>query len=59
VDIERRFRDLRRRECGEKVRHPTEAAALREAELMAREHGGRFSAYRCPWCRRWHVGSER
>lgn len=59
MSIEQWFHGSRERECGQKVRHATEAAARREAELMTQEHGERFSAYRCRWCRSWHVGRER
>jgi rubrerythrin len=58
MNIERWFGETRRRECGEKVRHATEAEARREAELLSQEHGGAFSVYRCPWCGQWHVGSR-
>jgi rubrerythrin len=59
VDIERWFTETRRRQCGEKVRHATEAEARREAELLSQEHGKPFAVYRCPWCGQWHVGSRR
>ena len=58
MGLERWYTQTRRRECGQKVRHATEAEARREAELLAQEHGGRFQAYRCPWCGHWHVGSR-
>jgi hypothetical protein len=47
-----RFFWVRYRGCWRKVAHTTEARAAREA---ARLRSGAH-AYRCPHCRKWHVG---
>lgn len=43
-------RQLRRRECGSKVRYATQPEA--EAEIRGRH----LHPYKCPWCGKFHLG---
>lgn len=47
-------RRLRRRQCGDKT-PMTEDAAWSLARARWKQ-GVRFHAYRCPFCKHWHVG---
>jgi rubrerythrin len=47
------------RECRSKVAHDNRTAAEQAALEHERRFGEAKSAYRCRWCGRWHVGSER
>ncbi len=42
----------RYRGCWRKVKHVSKSSAEREAQRI----GGGVHAYRCPYCRQWHVG---
>lgn len=49
--------EFRERSCTAKVRYASIAAAELEAKLLRRASGDdRFQAYRCPFCRAYHVG---
>lgn len=49
----------RRRSCESKVAHATYAIAAREAaRLRWAHHGGTWVAYRCRWCKLYHVGRQ-
>jgi hypothetical protein len=58
-DIERRLAAIRRSECGRKKRYPSEAEARATADHQARASGRELSVYECPWCRGWHLSSQR
>ena len=48
---------LIRRPCGDKIRHASINAAWAAAVRLAAEAGDRYlRAYRCEFCRAWHVG---
>lgn len=48
-------RTVRRRACREKLRYGL-STAREVAAAVRRRTGDRVKQYRCPWCRRWHVG---
>ena len=58
TDIERRFKDIRQRECGRKQRYASEAEARATADHQARTTGRELNVYECPWCRGWHLSSR-
>jgi hypothetical protein len=43
------------RACARKTRYPSK----RNAAATARARGDGMNAYRCPMCRKWHVGHGR
>lgn len=45
-----------RRQCGSKARFGTETGAARKAAWLRRIGEGDLHAYRCPFCRFWHIG---
>ena len=45
-------------QCLGKQRHSTQADALRHRRNLRRRNGGKVSAYHCPHCGGWHVGSK-
>ena len=47
-------RHIRRNQCGDKIRHVTHAAAMHH--LKALHSPLPLSAYRCKFCKGWHVG---
>lgn len=51
-------RHLRRKACQGKVRHLTEAHARAAIHSLHTGKGwqGHMNAYRCPFCKGWHVG---
>jgi hypothetical protein len=51
-------RAIRRRACGKKTRHATEADARAHIAALHHKKGyqGQMRAYRCPFCHGWHVG---
>jgi hypothetical protein len=55
-DIEQWFARSKRRACGEKQRYADEREALEAAYFVRLHSGERLSAYRCPFCRYWHLG---
>ena len=57
-DIERRFKEIRRSECGRKKRYESEAEARATADHQARASGRELNVYRCPWCHGWHLSSR-
>lgn len=40
--------------CASKIRHETQSSAQRQAS-----HTGHGQAYRCPFCKGWHIGNRR
>jgi hypothetical protein len=50
--------EIERRQCGHKLMY-TEIEAKRAAKAMHKRHKARFTAYPCPWCQHWHVGTVR
>ena len=57
-DIERRFDQIRRSECGRKRRYDSEEEARASAAQRARATGRELDVYRCTWCRGWHLSSR-
>ena len=57
-DIERRFEDIRRRECSRKKRYASAEEARSTADHQARTTGRELNVYECPWCRGWHLSSR-
>lgn len=50
-------RAIRRRTCGQKVRHRGVAAAYAHIRALDRAgNGGGLQVYHCPFCRGWHIG---
>ncbi len=58
MDIERRFEEIRRSECGKKKRYASEEEARATADHQARATGRELNVYECPWCRGWHLSSR-
>ena len=58
TDIERRFEQIRRSECGKKKRYDTEGEARATADHQARASGKELKVYECSWCRGWHLSSR-
>lgn len=46
----------RAKQCGRKVRYKRLADALKARQEILRRHNDRMSAYKCPFCGRWHLG---
>jgi hypothetical protein len=59
VDIERRFEQIRDRDCRRKRRYASEGQARATAALQARATGHELDVYECSWCRGWHLTSGR
>ena len=57
-DIERRFAEIRRSECGKKKRYESESEARATADHQARVTGKELKVYECSWCRGWHLSSR-
>ena len=57
-DIEERFKEIRRSECGKKKRYETYSDARATADHQARASGRELNVYECPWCRGWHLSSR-
>ena len=57
-DIERRFAEIRRSECGKKKRYETREDARATADHQARTTGKELKVYECAWCRGWHLSSR-
>jgi hypothetical protein len=55
-DIEAWFSRERRRACAGKRRFRSEAEASQAARLVLLEYGEELVAYRCRFCRQWHLG---
>jgi len=49
-------RHLRRKACGHKRSYPTLADAIGASIGLRKRTGSRTSAYRCPFCGRYHHG---
>ena len=50
-------RRLRRKQCGNKVRHATEEAAMKHYAALRFNKGELgLKVYHCRFCRKWHVG---
>lgn len=50
-------RAIRRRKCGRKQKHDTLETALQAAVRLHRAKGGEWlQAYRCRFCKKWHIG---
>ena len=52
-------RHLRKKSCEGKKRHDTFLDASRAAEVMRDRHCQFLHAYRCPHCKKYHVGHTR
>lgn len=51
-----RGKRARARECGTKAPLADRPTAIARAKALEKHTGGRYRAYRCPHCTRWHVG---
>lgn len=51
-------RHIRRKVCGGKVRHTSSNAAYAAINALRRNCrvNGRMNAYRCRFCKGWHIG---
>jgi hypothetical protein len=49
-------RQVRRRECGDKKRYASSADAVAAAGRIGRAKGEKLVAYRCRFCRQYHIG---
>ncbi len=49
-------RRLRRRACANKRRYATRDEAFTSRDLAGRRTGAVMNAYRCHFCRGWHIG---
>lgn len=49
----------RQRQCVGKRGYLNPSEAKDHAKAMHKKYKARFSAYECPWCSRWHVGTDR
>lgn len=51
-------RRLRRKQCEGKIRYASTESAVNGIRLLHRKYGhrGQLKAYRCPFCRYWHIG---
>ena len=45
-------------QCGKKAKYSTEALVARIIERTVRERGVQLRAYKCEFCRSWHVTSK-
>lgn len=53
-------KDMQRyRSCGHKIRHPSLVTAEVHARTVVPRPGRTLEAYRCKFCRFWHVGHAR
>jgi hypothetical protein len=51
------LRNQRRHECHTKRQHSDKAAALKViGDLLRMERGAGLAAYRCRFCKCWHIG---
>ena len=46
------------RQCGRKVQYGNEALAWQKAYEARSRSGESIGAYRCPWCKWWHIGHK-
>jgi hypothetical protein len=53
------LRARRRKQCGNKVRYPDETEAVSHAIGIGRKLNTVFRAYRCKFCRGWHIGNNK
>jgi hypothetical protein len=51
--------DLRQRQCGRKVRYSSQAVAANAGQALEWADGTRMCTYQCPWCRYWHLATDR
>ncbi len=58
MNIERRFDEIRERDCRRKQRYASEAEARATAAHEARATGRELDVYECVWCRGWHLTSR-
>jgi hypothetical protein len=58
MDIERRFKEIRRKECERKKRYASQEEARETADHQARTTGRELNVYECSWCRGWHLSSR-
>ena len=49
-------RQVRRSECGSKRKYDTVTGAQTAAYLVGQSIGEKMDAYRCKWCRGYHIG---
>jgi hypothetical protein len=55
LDLSQCDRTKRAQSCTRKVKHDQDAA-MAEAERACAAYGHGYQAYRCMYCKRWHVG---
>lgn len=49
-------RKIRRKQCGDKRRHKTQAQAVAHLISLQRDYGANLHSYFCKFCKGWHVG---
>jgi hypothetical protein len=49
-------RRIRDRQCRQKVMYLSRQKAEAEAFRLRQATGEKIQAYRCYWCKKWHVG---
>ncbi|ENC2022835.1 hypothetical protein ABKE32_000460 [Escherichia albertii] len=51
-------RNLRRKQCGAKIRYASAEEAVAAIRILHRKkgHQGHIHNYRCPFCHGWHIG---
>ena len=52
-------RRVRRQQCGNKIRHTSEAAAALHVDSLRYAQTVNVQAYHCPFCHHWHVGRRK
>jgi hypothetical protein len=49
-------RRIRKQSCGNKIKYDTQQLALNHMFSLIRKDGVKMSAYRCKFCKHWHIG---
>ena len=50
------YKKDKKKKCGRKVRYPDSEKAETAALHLMKVRGTHISAYKCPYCRYWHIG---
>lgn len=52
-------RGVRRKACDGKIRHTDKRNSLKHLISLKKEGGVNLNAYRCKFCKGWHIGHYR